>query len=77
VAEKADENAVAALEAGEASGGARRGRWRRRSRPWRGKLAHKDSVMTELLSEYVALKTIRDGGVPPVCRETRVRYVLL
>ena len=50
------ENAVVALEAGRGEPSSKTRGLEKKVEHLEGKLAHKDSVMAELLSEYVALK---------------------
>jgi uncharacterized coiled-coil protein SlyX len=50
------ENAVVALEAGQSERANETRAVEQKIEHLEGKLAHKDSVMAELLSEYVALK---------------------
>jgi transposase len=50
------ENAVVALEAGRSERTSKTRGLEKKVEDLEGKLAHKDSVMAELLSEYVALK---------------------
>jgi transposase len=53
---KAMENLVVALEAGRSERTSKTQALEKKIENLEGKLAHKDSVMAELLSEYVALK---------------------
>lgn len=50
------ENAVVALEAGRSERGSKTRTLEKKIEDLEGKLVHKDGVMAELLSEYVALK---------------------
>jgi hypothetical protein len=63
---KAMENLVVALEAGRSERTSKTQALEKKIENLEGKLAHKDSVMAELLSEYVALKKNLGGPDRPL-----------